>query len=237
MTNLNKTQQKKAVKKATPYPNEKTLWSYYMQAIEPESKQINEAFPEYHPMWVQQSQKWKPSGVQFKYLREFVLKISQQQCAAYFRVPLRQIKKWELEIEPIPFIAFELLRVVFESKDFKLSHPEWAGWYIHNGRLVCPDVGKLSFAPSDLSGVYMTRQLVRTYHSEYVRMKAAFDPLKEENKALKDYIHLNELDAVLATMAEIRSSVTDLFSRINTSSIKNLIKEPKSQRLATADNN
>lgn len=64
-------------------PSEKSQWAYWMQAIEPCDPAIDEAFPGYHPLWVQRSQRLSASGNQFKYFRQHLLCITQKQCAAY----------------------------------------------------------------------------------------------------------------------------------------------------------
>lgn len=167
-------------KKPHPYPNDKTLWAYFMQGMEePTDTAINEAFPGYHPLWVQHSQRRKVSGEQLKYFRQHLLQITQRQCAAYLRIKLYVLQAWEQGREAVPFMAFELLRVVYESTAFKLSHPDWAGWFIDpKGRLVSPDRGSLFFMPHELSYIRETHRHKTLLLEENEQLKAELAALK-----------------------------------------------------------
>lgn len=200
-------------KKPNPYPNQTTLWSYFMQAIEPNSTEINIAFPEYHPMWVIQSQRKTVSAVQFRLMREHLLKMTRKQCAAYLRATIHSIESWETGKIEVPFIAFELLRVVFESAFFRLSNKNWQGWFIgHDGRLVSPDRGNLSFSPDELSFIRETHQIKAMYEIENRKLRAEIEPLRTELAALKaadpnDGV-LNELKTIEAKLSEISAKVS-----------------------------
>lgn len=214
MTTTNKI--KKCVNRPTPHPNEKTRWAYYMQAIEPRCEKINSAWPEYHPLWVQQSQKLIPGAEQFKYMRQYMLDINHEQCAAYLRVSERQIKLWELNKSPVPFMAFELLRLVHESVHFRLSHNDWAGWFIaSNGQLVCPDVGNTYFKPEDLSIIWLDKQRLRNYENTIREMTEKLEPLKRQNKMLADLVGISEfadvehdLEKALKSLESLRGKIT-----------------------------
>ena len=178
------------------YPKKETLWAYFMQAIEPTSNAINEAFPEYHPMWVIQSQRLDISAAQFKFLRRQLLGITQEQCAAYMRVSVRQIRAWENSSSQVPFMAVELLRLVYESPEFRLSHKHWQGWFINrDGRLVSPDSRDLAFAPHELSYVRETHRDKAIYEVENQKLRAEIERLQAENAELaqgNEHSHLVE---------------------------------------------
>lgn len=202
-----------ADKKPIPYPDKATLWAYYMQAIEPTSEEINKTFPEYHPLWVQQSQKIKPSGIQLSHLREYCLGITQTQCASYLRVSIRQIKLWELNKQEVPFVVFELLRLVHESVHFRLSHKNWNGWFINQeGRLVCPDRGNLSFCPLDLTMVREVQNANRCYLLQYQEAITKISTLEAEIIALKK---VNYEDDLLTEMEYLQSKIKVLLNRMN----------------------
>jgi transcriptional regulator with XRE-family HTH domain len=221
---LKKVNKKTAEKTLNTYPNQKTLWSYYMQAIEPVSREIDKAFPEYHPMWIINSQTAMISGKKFYHLREYVMKITQEQCAAYLRVKPCLINAWENEKKPVPFMAFELLRLVYETANFRLSHRDWAGWFVNEvGRLVSPDVGNLSFSPGDLSGVNGVKQLARTYELENKQMKAEIEPLRAEINVLKQCLAFDELSDLLQYIKELESKINLTFERINSTHLANII--------------
>ena len=199
--------------KPKPYPNEMTRWAYYMQAIEPTSNKINEAWPEYHPLWVQHSQKITPSAIQFTHIRQYMLDMTIKQCAAYLRVTERDIKLWELDKRPVPFIAFELLRLVHESVHFRLSNKDWAGWFIgENGRLTCPNRGNLTFEPNDLTMVREVQNANRCYLMEYQKAAAKITALEAEVVSLKK---ANYEDELLTEMEDLQSKIKVLLNRMN----------------------
>ncbi len=203
-------------KKPQAYPSNESQWAYWMQAIEPADRALNEAFPGYHPLWVQQSQRLAVSGEQFKYFRQQLLSITQKQCAAYLRVKIRTVQAWEQGREPVPFMAFELLRLVYEGATFKLSHPAWDGWFVEkSGRLVSPDRGKLSFAPFELSYVRETYSSKANLEADNAQLRAEVEALKQEAEYLREFISsdglLNELQSMkkqLESMLENIGSTT-----------------------------
>lgn len=205
--------------KATP--SEKSLWAYWMQAIEPNNSAIDAAFPGYHPLWVQRSQRLTVSGEQFKFFRQYLLGISQKQCAAYLRVTLRIIQAWEQNRVPVPFMAFELLRLVYEGSTFKLSHPDWDGWFIEpkSGKLVSPDRGDLSFSPAELSYVRETYSSKTNLEADNDRLRAEVAALKTEleelrslinNDGLLDELHLMK-DHIAAMLEKVGSTTAKVY--------------------------
>ena len=221
-------------KKPTQYPNNNTLMAYFMQAIEPNSEEINKAFPGYHPLWVQRSQKLSPSGTQFAHYRQNCLSMTQMQCAAYLRVSVRQIKLWELDRQSVPFMAFELLRLVHESAHFRLSHQDWAGWFIsENGRLVCPERGNLSFEPMDLTMVRDVQNANRVYLSECKKAQAKVADLEEELAALKT---VNYEDELLTEVSDIHLKIKVLLNRMNEARSYHRIRRKSTHNILTTTN-
>lgn len=200
-------------KKPMAYPNKACQWSYYMQAIEPNSREINEAFPEYHPMWIIQSQRKTVSAEYFKLMREHILKMSRNECAAYLRVSVSTVHRCEAGSSAIPFVVFELLRVVSESVNFKLSDKSWQGWFIdHNGRLVSPDRGNLSFSPDELSFIRETHQVKAMYQTENGILREEVESLRKEISELRvadnDSLLLGELKEIEERLAELTQKVS-----------------------------
>lgn len=210
------TTRKKSVlgrKNLSAFPNKETQWSYFMQAIEPSSTEVNMAFPDYHPMWVIQSQKKSVSAEYFRFMREKILDMTRKQCAAYLRVTMRLVQKWETNEEPIPFMAFELLRVVFESAHFRLSNKDWQGWFIaHNGRLVSPNRGDLSFSPDELSFIRETHQIKSMYQAENNRLREEAELLRAEVNELRTADRHSQL---LSELKEIEERLFELTEKIS----------------------
>ena len=180
--------QKKQKAKIARYPSRKTLWSYWMQSIEPKSKAISTAFPGHHPLWVIQSQKATVNRENFIRLRKTLLGLNQVQAAAYLRIGVARLRAWERGYLKIPFMAFELLRMVHQSTAFRLSHAQWDGWFIDSdGKFVSPDVGKLQITPPDFAAL------------QYIVGER--DCLRTANKTQRD-----ELSALIQENARLRES-------------------------------
>jgi DNA-binding transcriptional regulator YiaG len=204
-------------KKSPAFPNKETQWSYFMQAIEPNSIEINVAFPEYHPMWVIQSQKKSVSADYFRFMREKLLSMTIKQCAAYLRVSMSLVKKWEGNQESIPFMAFELLRVVFESANFRLSHKDWRGWFIdQNGRLVSPDRGNLSFSIDELSFIRETHQVKAMYKTENSLLREEVESLRNEISELQV---TNNHSLLLGELKEIEERLAELTQKVSNNKV------------------
>ena len=200
------------IKKPKYQPSKASLYAYHMQAIEPNNAAINAAFPEYHPMWIIQSQGKTVSADNFKLIREHMLKMTRHQCAAYLRASESAVRRCEKGSMPVPFMAFELLRLVYESANFRLSNQTWHGWFISSeGRLVSLDRGNLSFTRHDLSFIRETHQAKAIYESENSRLRAEIEPLRaevaESRAAAGNDGLLDELIAIEARLAELSTRV------------------------------
>lgn len=203
-------------KKLHKLPSQKTRWAYWMQAIEPTSKELNEAFPDYHPQWVQMSQSINISPVMFKALREG-LGISQVQCAAYLRTTPKTVGCWERGDHPIPFAAFEVLRLVIDSAQFKLAHPAWDGWFIgKSGELNSPDVGGKGFTPELLNWYSFQRSEASVLKIELRKLTAKLGEAQEENTKLRQMYVAEGVVDELATMSE---TINQLMLRIATARV------------------
>jgi len=209
---------KKPVKhqQSNNYPSKHTSWAYWMQAIEPTSEEINEAFPGYHPQWVRLSQLRQVTGQNFKGMRD-ILQITPEQCAAYLRVSPGTVRRWEKGHASVPFTAFELLRMVTKSVHARVSHKNWDGWFIsENGNLISPDVGGNGFTPVQLNILSFQRSEAVTLRIEIEAMQAQLNEAQAENTRLRQMYVAQGVVEELATMQE---TITDLMARIATAKI------------------
>lgn len=203
-------------KKTHTLPSEKTQWAYWMQAIEPISKELNKAFPDYHPQWVQMSQRYTISADNFKGLRQS-LRMTVTQCAAYLRADPSTLHKWENGSSPVPFIAFELLRLVLESVRFKMTHASWDGWFINeHGVLHSPDIGGKGFTPEQLVWSTMTRSEAALLRNDVAKLQSQLDAAIAENTALREMFLDNGVTDEVAAMQE---KINALMLRINTARV------------------
>ncbi|KAF0102938.1 MAG: hypothetical protein FD187_1775 [bacterium] len=183
---LLKTVCKKTAKPRARGPSDKTRWAYWMQAIEPTNPAIEEAFPGYHPLWVQESQRIHVTPKSFHHLRRSCLNVTRSKVAAYLRVSVRTVQRWENGDAPIPFMAFEVLRLVFESTAHRLSHARWDGWYFdREGRLVSPDVGRLAVGPEDFTALVFLRGELDAHRQQSASLREEIAALEAENTRIR----------------------------------------------------
>jgi transcriptional regulator with XRE-family HTH domain len=157
------------------------------------------------------------SAGQFKHLRRIFLGISRKQCAAYLRVGESTIRRWECGITPIPFMAFELLRLVYDNVTFRVSHPEWDGWFIsREGCFVSPDAGKLNFTPQQLSHVPQLMSWNANLRAEVEALKVQLGEAQAENTRLREMF---VSQGVVEEIDAIKNRLGELFGELNTARI------------------
>lgn len=188
-----------------------------MQAIEPTDPTINRAFPDYHPQWVMQSQKMTIGPENFRLLREFMLGMTTEECGAFLRVDPSTVRRWEAGTVPVPFTAFELLRLVYESVHFRLSGRDWAGWFIGtDGRLVSPDANGLEVSPQDVNAIPGLLREIGQLKAEKNELAAKLAQAQEENTRLREqYVSQGVVDEITA----MQERLGDLLGRLNTAKV------------------
>ncbi len=192
--------------------SDKTRWAYWMQAIEPRDKAIEEAFPDYHPLWIQESQRMSVSPKSFHHLRRHCLGLTRVKVAAYLRVSERTVQRWENGDGDIPFSAFEVLRLVFESTAYRLSHTRWDGWFFNkDGRLVSPEVGRLEVGPEDFTALIFLRGELDAHRATAARVMEEIAALQVENtrlrQAFRENAITNELEAMQERLGDLLASI------------------------------
>ena len=124
---------------------------------------------------------------------------------------ITRLRAWERGYLKIPFMAFELLRMVRESAAFRLSHAQWDGWYIDSdGKFVSPDVGKLQITPPDFAALqYIVgeRDCLRTVND---KQRDALAALVQENARLRE---LSVNPEVIDEIARIRDCLDAIVKR------------------------
>ncbi len=222
----NSTGQKKR-KNIPPAPSNKTRWAYYMQAIEPKDEAINRAFPGYHPQWVAMSQAMNITGENFRWMR-LNLGLAIKQCGAYLRVAPSTVRRWEAGTAPVPFTAFELLRLITSSAFSKLTHHRWDGWFInlHDGALVSPD-NAITVTPEDINLVWLMQSKIARLEAENRSMEKTISQLQAENTRLRGMFLSQGVTAELAAMHE---RIGNLLTRINTAEILPFAKPELNQQ-------
>ncbi|MDZ4201460.1 MAG: hypothetical protein U1C96_04840 [Gallionella sp.] len=203
-------------KKTHTTPSEKTRWAYYMQAIEPTSEALNKAFPDYHPQWVQMSQRYKISADSFKCMR-LSLGMTIDQCAAYLRTTPSTLNRWEKGLSTVRFAEFELLRLILENVRFKMTHRDWDGWFIdEQGVLNSPMIGGKGWTPEQLVWSTMTRSEAALLRNDVTKLQSQLDAAIAENTALREMYLDNGITDEVAAM---QKQVNGLMERINTARV------------------
>lgn len=140
-----------------------------------------------------------------------------EQCAAYLRVSVNTIFRWEDDKAKVPFVCFELLRVVSETVRFKMSHPSWDGWFInYHGVLHSPDIGGKGFTPEQLILATMTRSEAALLRNDVKKLQSQLDAAIAENTALREMFLDNGVTDEVASMQE---KINALMARINTARV------------------
>lgn len=117
----------------------------------------------------------------------------------------------------MPFACFELLRVIRESVQFKMTHPEWDGWFLtEKGVLVSPDVGGNGFTPQQLVWSTMTRNEAALLRNEVAQLKEELSTAIAENTALRQMFLSN---GVLKELAFMQDKINGLMDRIGTAHV------------------
>jgi hypothetical protein len=167
----------------------------------------------------------------FEHLRRNCLLISQEQAAAYLRASLDDVQAWESGRLPVPFMAFELLRLVFESSSYRLSNAMWDGWFIaRDGYFVSPDVGRFAITPGELvNHVTMLGERDRL-RVELGNVMEEVEALRAENANLRA---LFQASGVTRELEAMQDRLEGFMERLQTASV---IPFPgaRKQRKATA---
>ena len=151
----------------------------------------------------------------FMFLR-LSLGMSVEQCAAYLRTSVRTVGRWENGTVPAPFAEFELLRMVFESVGFKLSHSEWDGWFISTeGKLVSPFDG-VAHTPDDINLMSLTHSIKAGLEIENTELKKALAEAAAENTRLRQ---LFLSDGVVDELYSLHGRMNDLIQQLATAHV------------------
>lgn len=127
------------------------------------------------------------------------------------------IFKWEDGKTPVPFVCFELLRVISETVRFKMSHPGWDGWFIdYNGVLHSSDIGGKGWTPEQLVWSTATRSEAALLRNDVKKLQAQLDAAIAENTALREMFLDNCVTDEVASMQE---KINALMARINTARV------------------
>jgi hypothetical protein len=194
------------------------------QSFDPVVNRKNPRWAMYRPYWLRESEKIVriyPST--FRYHREVCLGMTAEQCAAFLRVDIADVTKWEAGIEPIPYAAFMALRLVHDVEFLPHHVKQWADWQIieagaHVGLLRDRISGEM-FMPSDLRTWRYVRADAERLNRENITLKKQVAEMQAENTALRTLYLSNGVTKELHSM---HARIAALLTNINTAEITEL---------------
>lgn len=206
-------------------PSERTRWSYFMNGMQPDSDDLSavteacEAFGGAHPAWFIASRPGREvTGAHFRQQREFALGLSRRQVAVYLRVSPRTVADWENDATKVPFAAFEALRLLGQTDEFRLSHSRWDGWFINSvsGELVSPDRGRLAVTPEEINGLPQLYAQRDRHAARADRLQSQLEAAIAENTRLRE---LFLSDGVTDQLRQMQDNLAGLLGRIGTAQV------------------
>lgn len=202
---------RKNSRKRVSSPSKRSDWAACMNGADPEwlhsreAKDLAIVFDGHFPAWLIESEPWrKASGVGFRVLRQAVLGITTEQCAAYLGVHRSTICRWESGEIEVPRAAREVLRLLSTSACQRLSHKHWDGWFINRktGELVSPDIGKLAVKPEEINGLPALYNRLSHLMYKVMNLESQVEALVAENAELRSGDKSRQLAAELEAMQE-----------------------------------
>lgn len=214
-------------------------WAAWMNGADPEwlcereAEKWAEVFDGFFPAWLIESEPWREiNGDRFRGLRETMLGLSTEQCAAYLGVHRSTICRWEANELDTPRAAFEALRLISRTANSVVSDKHWDGWFINRqtGALVCPDIGKLEVKPEEIKKLPHLYGLISILEDEVEKQKKQIAELREENTALRGGDRTRQAVIELQGMQE---RIAGLLAAINTAEVIEF-NQPASQERRVA---
>lgn len=158
----------------------------------------------HRPQWMIDAERTvivSPAG--FHHLRNALLRMTTLDCAAFLRVNISTIEKWENGDEAIPFAAFWLLKTIAKSGMGRDRYAAWDGWRVIDGG---PDAGKLldptstqCFTADEIAGI-------PRLWGQVFRLQARADQLADELAAAHaENLRLRQLSQARTVTTELRA--------------------------------
>lgn len=194
---------------------------YARQKFDPIINRKNPSYAMYRPRWLREAEKTKrvyPDT--FRHVRNYCLHMSWEQCAAFLRVDLATVAKWEAGLEPIPFSALMALRLVYEVEHIPHQVKQWEDWQIidggqHLGMLYNRVTGEM-YQPNDLNTWRYVRADAERLNRENKALKERLAAMEAENTKLRQlYLSMG----VTKELHAMKDRLTSLLSSIGTAEI------------------
>lgn len=211
-------------------PSKRSSWAAWMNGADPEwlggrqARALAEAFGGVFPAWLIESEPWRQiSGNRFRFLRQKMLGLSTEQCAAYLGVHRSTICRWEADEIETPKAAFEALRLISRTANSVTADKRWDGWYImrETGELVSPDIGRLAVTPEEINAMPARYRELSELRSRVDQYLARIGDLEAENTALRSDNLARQMAAELETMQE---HISTLLASVRTAEIIEFIQ-------------
>jgi DNA-binding transcriptional regulator YiaG len=169
---------------------------------------------QHRPQWMIDAERTvtiAPAG--FRLLRSAMLRMTTMDCAAFLRVDVGTVERWESGAEVIPFAAYWLLHVTARASMGRDRFAAWDGWYVIEAG---PDAGKLldprstrCFTADEVAGI--PRLWGQVFHLKARAEKLAEDlaAAQRENTRLRQTIQARTMTTELRAMQDRIGSLLD----------------------------
>lgn len=205
--------------------SERSEWSCWMNGADPEwfhtdqARALERVFGSSFPQWYIKASPWVEITPQrFQTMRKMILGLQINQCAAYLRVSRSSVSAWESGRTPIPFAAYEALRLQSETNFFKMSHQIWDGWYVQRqtGALISPHDAKVEILPHQLSTMHLTYAQLAIAEEKCHRQARRIDQLEAENARLRGKAKVRQ---VVEKLESMQATIANLLGDLHTAEI------------------
>jgi DNA-binding transcriptional regulator YiaG len=174
------------------------------------------------PQWMEKADEWtEVSPARFLELRKLMLNIKAVQCAAFLRVSVSTVWRWESGEVPVPFAAYMALRLLLDVRYLPHQVKAWEGWQIINAG---PDVGMLydsqktgvMVTPTDIRAARYVKAERNAWQRKAEEAEAKAAALETENTRLR---HLFNGQGVTAELRQMQDRLAAVLSSIGTAEI------------------
>jgi hypothetical protein len=201
------------------------VWNYAVQKADPPThpnadfmRELARAGKHYAPpWWIEATTARNLVPEDLLYWRRYVLYMTQEHAAAFFRVPVATIRKWEAGEEPIPYAVAYVLRNLPERDDVRLSRPGFHDWGVYTD----PQTGvpklfnrhwAVEFSSAQLTFYAQAMQSLASVEADRDRLRAEVESLQSENNRLREMFKAGEITEELHAMRERLSAI---LARVN----------------------
>jgi len=190
---------------------------YPAQAFDSRVNAGNPNWAGFRPRWLMEAEKTvRIAPVNFQHYRAHVHCMTLEQCAAFLRVDVASVSKWEAGLEPIFYAAYLALRMAAELQYLPHQIEEWATWKIidagpHVGLLHDSRTGEM-FSMGEISTMRYAYAQASSILQENQKLKELIAGLQAETERLRG---LRQIDGVTSELQAMQERLGTLLDDLN----------------------